>query len=32
MVALTDTPFAVMVLLLEAARHPGEPDWMKPGR
>jgi hypothetical protein len=24
--------FAVMVLLLEAARHPGEPDWMKPGR
>jgi hypothetical protein len=24
--------FAVMVLLLEGARHPGEPDWMKPGR
>lgn len=24
--------FAVLVLLLEGARHPGEPDWMKPGR
>jgi len=24
--------FAVMVLLLEGARHPGEPDWRKPGR
>lgn len=24
--------FAVMVLLLEGARNPGEPDWMKPGR
>ena len=24
--------FAVIVLLLEGARHPGEPDWMKPGR
>jgi predicted anti-sigma-YlaC factor YlaD len=24
--------FAVMVLLLEGARHPGEPDWTKPGR
>ena len=24
--------FAVMVLLLEGARHSGEPDWTKPGR
>jgi hypothetical protein len=24
--------FAVMVLLLEGVRHPGEPDWMKPDR
>ena len=24
--------FAVIVLLLESARHPGEPEWMKPDR
>ena len=24
--------FAVMVLLLEGARHAGQPDWTKPGR
>ena len=24
--------FAVIVLLLESARQPGEPEWMKPGR